>query len=501
MSLEIVRRIRGNVHGSIDITELEDKVLTHSYFQRLRRIKQLAFLHYVFPGATHTRFEHSLGVMHLAGLAWNKVKQNQERLYHSLSRYGDFSQIEANHMKTESESHGSLSPTFAVIGQVFNSDYILQTFRLAALLHDIGHPPFSHSGERFLANYTEVIESNPELPEYLVDYLKSAKDPSKAVRHEIYSALLIHELLEDTYKKHPNLIIKVNPRDVVSIIIHNIDPSPESPLITHRAHELCRELISGELDIDRMDYLIRDSRECGVVYGVFDVHRILDSLCLYHDEHDNRLHVAINYSGLPAFEDYLRARYSMYLQLYFHKSSVAAEAMIAEIMNMLPHFKLPANIKEYASIDEYKIHEVLLREAKNIDDEKKRKACVELVNDLLFERDLWKRVFEITGTDTKKGLPILEQAKEIIAENGFPFQQVSSANSLTRFQPREAKNKRSKNYLRIIKKDIKQFPRVTPIEDHSTIIDRNQKSQSIGFTQVLALIVKGVTSHKELKNC
>ena len=57
MSLEIVRRIRGNVHGSIDITELEDKVLTHSYFQRLRRIKQLAFLHYVFPGATHTRFD------------------------------------------------------------------------------------------------------------------------------------------------------------------------------------------------------------------------------------------------------------------------------------------------------------------------------------------------------------------------------------------------------------------------------------------------------------
>ena len=275
--------------------------------------------------------------------------------------------------------------------------------------------------------------------------MKSAKDPSKAVRHEIYSALLIHELLEDTYKKHPNLIIKVNPRDVVSIIIHNIDPSPESPLITHRAHELCRELISGELDIDRMDYLIRDSRECGVVYGVFDVHRILDSLCLYHDEHDNRLHVAINYSGLPAFEDYLRARYSMYLQLYFHKSSVAAEAMIAEIMNMLPHFKLPANIKEYASIDEYKIHEVLLREAKNIDDEKKRQACVELVNDHLFERDLWKRVFEITELILKDLQ--FEQAKEIIAENGsFPTGFICKFPN--KIPASRGKNKRSKNYLR-----------------------------------------------------
>ena len=116
-------------------------MLTHCIF-KVKKNQATAFLP-VFPGATHTRFEHSLGVMHLAGLAWNKVKQNQERLYHSLSRYGDFSQIEANHMKTESESHGSLSPTFAVIGQVFNSDYILQTFRLAALLHDIGTSIFS----------------------------------------------------------------------------------------------------------------------------------------------------------------------------------------------------------------------------------------------------------------------------------------------------------------------------------------------------------------------
>ncbi|MDQ3235558.1 MAG: hypothetical protein M3Q07_27420, partial [Pseudobdellovibrionaceae bacterium] len=64
MSLNLVRRIRDNLHGSIDITELEDAVIAHPFFQRLRRVKQLAFLHYVFPGATHSRFEHSLGVLH-----------------------------------------------------------------------------------------------------------------------------------------------------------------------------------------------------------------------------------------------------------------------------------------------------------------------------------------------------------------------------------------------------------------------------------------------------
>jgi HD superfamily phosphohydrolase len=185
--------------------------------------------------------------------------------------------------------------------------------------------------------------------------------------------------------------------------------------------------------------------------------------------------VAINYSGLPAFEDYLRARYSMYLQLYFHKSSVAAEAMIVELRKNLGNFKLPANIEKYAALDEYKIHEVMINEAKEIKDETKREACINLINNLLFERDLWKRVFEISGTDAQLGLPILEQAKEIIEAHGYPYQQVSSANSLTRFQPRDENNKRSKNYLRIIKKDIRQFPRVIPIEDHSTVIEGNQK--------------------------
>src|SRR5690606_17629086 len=105
-------------------------------------------------------------------------------------------------------------------------------------------------------------------------------------------------------------------------------PEPDSELVTRHAYELCHELISGELDLDRMDYLLRDSRECGVVYGIFDAGRILDSLCVYFDPRDEKLHVAISLSGLAAFEDYLRARHSMYLQLYFHKSSVAAEAMM-----------------------------------------------------------------------------------------------------------------------------------------------------------------------------
>ena len=123
MGLEIVRRIRGNVHGSIDVSELEDAVIAHPYFQRLRRIKQLAFLNYVFPGATHTRFEHSLGVMHLAGVAWNKLLVNQERLYNTLTRYGEFEEIEKKPKTRDEVIHGRIAPTFPLMGKIFQSDY------------------------------------------------------------------------------------------------------------------------------------------------------------------------------------------------------------------------------------------------------------------------------------------------------------------------------------------------------------------------------------------
>ena len=99
--------------------------------------------------------------MHLAGLAWNKVKQNQERLYHSLSRYGDFSQIEANHMKTESESHGSLSLLLLLLDKFSTLTTFFRPLDLQPYYMILVTLPFSHSGERFLANYTEVIEKQP----------------------------------------------------------------------------------------------------------------------------------------------------------------------------------------------------------------------------------------------------------------------------------------------------------------------------------------------------
>ncbi len=507
MGLNIVRRIRDNLHGSIDVSELEDAVISHPFFQRLRRVRQLAFLHYVFPGATHTRFEHSLGVMHLAARAWEKLQTNQERLSHTVANIQDFKAFEEEADKRE--KHGRLWPTFAMMDQIFKSDYSLQTFRLAALLHDVGHPAFSHSGEHFMPSWVDVRDANPDLPDYLLEYInkriedlkKRGDDPSATkVRHEIYSILLIDKILKDVYEKTPHLRLVIDPRDVIAMINSSIPAAAGSPLLRCQSSQVLRELISGELDIDRMDYLLRDSRECGVVYGVFDVDRILDSLGLYFDDADQQIHVAIHLSGLAAFEDYLRARYSMYLQLYFHKASVAAEAMMRHLCNTLGDWRLPARIENYAAIDEYNIGNALWEAAQKLP-QPLREETIVLVADLLYNRKLWKRVYEVTGSRTKPAIDIVAKVKAILQAKSITFQEISSENSLTRFQPK-GYGKRSRNYLRLIKKDEQQLHRICAIEDFSSLIASNDSiairriyaapDQTHSLSEIKTLITEGL---------
>jgi len=485
MGLEIVRRIRGNINSSIDVTALEDAVIAHPYVQRLRRIKQLAFLHYVFPGATHSRFEHSLGVMQLAGLAWDKLKTNQERLSTSLRRFPEFARLEKTGA-TGKRRHGLLAPTFPLLQQVFGSDYNLQLIRLAGLMHDLGHPPFSHSGELFLPSWSDVLEANQDAADYIIDYLKqniervksSGRDPREVrVRHEVYSLLLADRVLRDVQESHPDLSPQIDPRDLASVIIPEIKPHVNSPILVYGVNRLLNELISGELDIDRMDYLQRDSHECGVVYGIFDHSRIMDSLLVYFDEADSGLHVAINFSGLAAFEDYLRARFSMYLQVYFHKTAVAAEAMMQHLGRKLGNFRYQAARENYAELDEISIGPVL-REAgkKKLGDGIEFAEYNRVVRDLLMDRRLWKRVFEEAGRgDSKVSDARVNKARKIIEGMGADYELISTANSLTRFHPRK-EDEDSRNYLRLVKKGPRQFPTVTPIEDHLSVVHENERS-------------------------
>ena len=471
MGLEIRRRIRDNLYGSVDISSLEDEVIAHPFFQRLRRIRQTAFLNLVFPGASHSRFEHSLGVMHLAGMAWSKIKDNQLRIRAVCGKYRNFSERERQRLPSE-PLEGYLSPSFSVMDRLFSSSYVLQTLRLAALLHDVGHPPFSHSGERFLPDGATVLSSNPQIPPYLATYLSSRSvTHQKRVSHEVFTVLIVDQILSDIYLRKPDLALKVVAQDLASLIIPQIPPAPGSELAACGAQSLCHELISGEMDIDRMDYLRRDARECGVAYGIFDSDRILDSLAAYANVEDGRIHLALQYSGLPAFEDYLRARQSMYLQLYFHKTSTACEAMMQRLADQLKHWHIPANVMDYCQIDEYEIRSVFLKAGRETLPPSEQPNFSALVHDLLVNRRLWKMIYEISA-DSKRHDSMREELQTVLTglhQVSITTELVSSHNVLSKFRNRKT-GQRSENYLRLIKKDGRQFPRVEAIEDYSSII-------------------------------
>lgn len=203
--------IRDPIFGFITIDEWEREIINHRVFQRLRRIKQLAWTDMVYPGATHTRFEHSLGVMHIATQMFNSIVEKRRELLKSELNFTE---------------------------DGFGRDRVL--VRLASLLHDVGHGPFSHAGE-------ELMPVNPET--------------NRPYKHEDYTDAIIRYLMRDVIKNHPlNDNYRISADDVA-------DFYSGSPRV--RRSILWRGLVNSQLDADRADYLLRDSHHIGVQYGKY----------------------------------------------------------------------------------------------------------------------------------------------------------------------------------------------------------------------------------------
>ena len=225
--------------------ELMVRLIDAPEFQRLRRIKQLGLALYTYQGAEHSRFTHSLGVLHL--------------MTRVLDRLGE------KYLITEADRAAA---------------------RAAALLHDVGHGSFSHVMEKVLGFHHEawtvraVMDDETEIGRVLRSY--SAELPAR----------------------------------VAAIIEGRFQPAALA------------QLVSSQLDVDRMDYLLRDSLMTGAKYGIYDLEWVINALQI--DEEHDRIYVAAR--GLYAVEEYLQARYYMFRQVYFHRTLRSAEAVLRSVL-------------------------------------------------------------------------------------------------------------------------------------------------------------------------
>jgi HD superfamily phosphohydrolase len=239
--------INDPVYGFITIDHpLILEIIAHPYYQRLRRIKQMALAHLVYPGAVHTRLHHSLGAYHLMSLALNELKSKGVQI-------------------TEEEEISA---------------------KIAILLHDIGHGPFSHALESVL------IEN---------------------VHHEEISLMIMKKINAE-----------YNGALQVAIDIFT-DAYPKKFL---------HQLVSGQLDVDRMDYLTRDSFFTGVSEGVIGYDRIIKMLTVYDGE------LMVEEKAIYSIEKFLVARRLMYWQVYLHKTVLSAEMMLVKILQRVKELGL-----------------------------------------------------------------------------------------------------------------------------------------------------------------
>jgi HD superfamily phosphohydrolase len=245
------------VPGFIRFSENERRIIDHRLFRRLRFIRQLALTEFVYPGATHTRFEHSLGVMEVATRAFDRLAALRGNLLETSFR-------EVQELRDR---------PLAVARQII---------RLAALLHDVGHACFSHAAEPLIHG---------------------------EAGHEGLSWRIIEEqgFLESDLNRNffdgcARLLAKV------------LRGGPQMP----PQLQILRDLVSGEMDADRSDYLLRDSLHCGVEYGRFDYRRMIECLDL-HQGPGGTLEVALQRDGIHIFEALILARYQMNTQVYYHR--------------------------------------------------------------------------------------------------------------------------------------------------------------------------------------
>ncbi|MGE4618947.1 MAG: HD domain-containing protein [Planctomycetota bacterium] len=289
--------VRDPVHGLVRLEREDLAIIDSRPFQRLRFISQLGLTDRVYPGARHSRFEHALGT----------VEVTTRLLEEMRARLG---------------LDGLLTP-LGVVASESNFQHLLRISRYVALLHDLGHSPFSHVTEKLLPE-----GGHEEMTRSLLDHPEISK-PLVQCGEEVYSA-------------------------VCSILNTDHADLPADYRFIH-------SLVCGGFGTDRMDYLLRDSHCLGVQYGSFDLPRILHTLIPV--ETDDGVHLGIERGGVLAAEGMQWARFSMFTQVYFHRTRRILDLhLINFLRDVIPGGRYPDDPEGFLGWDDPRVF-VLLREA------------------------------------------------------------------------------------------------------------------------------------------
>ena len=334
-------QIRDPAHNFVSLRGREIKVLGTKMLQRLRGIKQLAMAQLVYPGALHTRFDHSLGVCHVAAAM---AKQ--------LDLVGDD----------------------------------IELVRLAALLHDIGHGPFSHVSENALETHGD-----------------RSKLPTSQKKEKIHEVITSHLIRNDP--------------DILRIVGQDTCEEIAKLLTQGHSHRALKSIVSGPLDADKQDYLLRDSLFYGVPYGVFDIHQVHRSLTLEGDVDDKEL--MIDPDGVHAIEQYVLAKYYLTTNVYRHKVRLITDQMIIraislgiekdEISDLIRLYKFDGTESFF---DNYKLYDDALFSRKFGAGSRKNTLYKQMLQ-RLSSRNLLKRVFsERIKTFAAEALEILPRVND-----------------------------------------------------------------------------------------
>lgn len=401
--------LRDPVHGAIPVYAGELAIIDTPLFQRLRGVRQLGFGEHVFPGAVHHRYLHSIGAMHVAG-------QVMRRLVEPLLPDG------------------------------LERTRIVQLARLAALLHDVGHPPMSHAAESLLPTRADLLGHGVD-------------DPDEVASHEDMTfVILTSGELSDTLGEALS-DLGITGRQVADLIALR---HPRSPLFVAEGVDfgpLLHQLVSGELDVDRMDYLLRDSYFTGVRYGTYDYAWLVSNVEAIVIDGVARL--AVDMRALPAFEHFLLARYHMFQMVYYHPISDAYDATLRRYLASVgPDARLPADLTTFTACTDAWLRDRL---------ERSQDPWAERVN----SRRPFALVAELRTPEEQASLkPLITEA---LTAAGLDLHWHSAKPVLSRYAVSPAAHRKDPLLVVDHRPPIGRGPRVRNIEEVTDLFDRYER--------------------------